>query len=157
MIESLVSLIGGGILRIIPETLSFFDKKNERSHELSMVDKQIALKQAEATNALNLEQEKHLASIDSGMIDALIKATEVQGRATGIKIVDALNALVRPVITYAYFSLYAAVRVCMMVVAMSRAPEPITALISSWTSEDSSMLFGILGFWFVNRSIEKRK
>ena len=30
----------GGVFRLIPEVLKSFDKKNERSHELSMFDKQ---------------------------------------------------------------------------------------------------------------------
>ena len=30
----------GGIFRLAPEVLKFFDKKNERQHELAMFDKQ---------------------------------------------------------------------------------------------------------------------
>ena len=33
----------GGIFRLAPEVLKYFDKKNERQHELSMFDKQCEL------------------------------------------------------------------------------------------------------------------
>lgn len=33
----------GGIFRLAPEVLKFFDKKNERQHELSMFDRQCEL------------------------------------------------------------------------------------------------------------------
>ena len=35
--ESLLGSLLGGVLRIAPEFLKFFDRKNERLHELSLL------------------------------------------------------------------------------------------------------------------------
>ena len=37
--------IFGGVFRLVPEVLKFFDKKNERSHELMMFSRQCELEQ----------------------------------------------------------------------------------------------------------------
>ena len=33
----------GGVFRLVPEVIKYFDKKNERQHELAMFDKQCDL------------------------------------------------------------------------------------------------------------------
>ena len=36
MMETLLGGVFGGLLRLAPEALKFFDQKNERKHELAM-------------------------------------------------------------------------------------------------------------------------
>lgn len=156
--EALLSALGGGLLRVIPEVLGFFDKKNERSHELSMMDKSLALEQQKASGALALASEQHEASVDAGLIQALVEAQKGQAQATGIKFVDALNALVRPVIAYAIFGLYALVRITTLLVAIKSNPAAWQAIVAScWTTEDMAMLNMVLGFFFVGRAFLGKK
>ena len=156
--EALVSVLGGGLLRAVPEVLSFFDKKNERAHELSMCDKQLALEQQKASGALALASEQHESSVDTGLIQALVEAQKGQAQTTGIRFVDALNALVRPTIAYAIFGLYALVRIATLIVAIKTNPSAWQSIIvSCWTNDDMSMLNTVLGFFFVSRAFLGKK
>ena len=38
MLETLMGGVFGGVLRLAPEVIKFFDAKNERGHELRMVE-----------------------------------------------------------------------------------------------------------------------
>lgn len=155
--EALLSAIGGGILRAVPEVLSFFDKKNERAHELAMMDKQTELKKLEAQSAMALAVEQHDSSVDAGLVNAFIEAQKSQAVQTGIKFVDALNALVRPAIAYAIFGLYALVRIVTLFVAIKTNPAAWASIIAScWTTEDMAMLNMVLGFFFVGRAFLKK-
>jgi hypothetical protein len=157
--EALISALGGGLLRAIPEVLSFFDKKNERSHELSMMDKQMALKKLESDAALALATEQHDSNVDSGLVNAFLEAqkgqTEVMG---GTGFIAKLNASVRPVIAYWIFGLYTMVKTCSMFVAIKANPQAWDKiLVSCWTSEDMAMLSLVLGFFFVSRAFLVKK
>ena len=48
----LLGSIFGGVFRLAPEVLKFFDKKNERSHELLMFSRQCELEQLLLTTQL---------------------------------------------------------------------------------------------------------
>lgn len=156
--ESLVSLLGGGILRLVPEAMGFFDKKNERKHELSMMDKQMAMKKLEAASAVQLAEVQHEAAVDTGMVQAMVEALQGQSKQTGIKWVDAVNSIVRPSITFALFGLYALVRVVAIVAAIKSDPTQWMAILKlSWTVDDMDLLSAVIGFWFANRSLMKGK
>lgn len=43
MLFTILSALGGGLLRLLPELLALFNKKTDNSHELAMLDKQLAL------------------------------------------------------------------------------------------------------------------
>ena len=58
MFETLLGGVFGGVLRLAPEVFKLFDKKNERAHELKMIEAEmefakirgeIAMRQVEAT------------------------------------------------------------------------------------------------------------
>jgi hypothetical protein len=46
--ETLLGGIFGGVLRLAPEALKFFDAKNERKHELSMLEAEMKFAQVKA-------------------------------------------------------------------------------------------------------------
>ena len=68
----------GGIFRLAPEVLKYFDKKNERQHELSMFDKQCELEKVRGQIKLEeIGAQKDMA-IDVGVMDALKAAINQQ-------------------------------------------------------------------------------
>ena len=154
MIEALLSSFLGGALRIAPEILKHFDRKNERAHELAMLDgeKEFA----------KLQGEIHLRQAETALtgkeIDAMSVALREQGetaRAAG-RFVAALSALVRPVITYWFVALYSAVKIATIMQAYSANADWQEVLISTWSAEDMSMLWMLLTFWFVGRVWERK-
>ena len=155
--ESLVSFIGGGLLRALPEVLGFFDKKNERGHELAIMDKQKELKAMDAANGLKLQEEQHEAQVDMGLISAFVESQKAAFAPSGVKWIDGFNKLIRPGVATAIFGLYIIVKISTLVVAISQAPASWGAILAaSWTSEDMSLLNTVVGFFFTNRYLEKR-
>jgi hypothetical protein len=150
-IEALLgSLIGGG-LRMVPEVLSFLDKKNERKHELALGDQQYRVAELQ----FNAEREiKDLDVEQSQFVSAMAALKEgitAQGQPTGIKWVDAVSSLVRPTITTWVFALYSTVKLAQLHVAQKVYETAPEAIISVWGPDDSAMLSAIVMFWFVGR------
>ena len=149
------SLIGGGF-RLAPEILKFFDRKNERAHEVAMLDKQV---EADKVRGAQRERELHLEAqitqLSEGL-SALREALVGQFQKTGIAFIDALNVSVRPVITYAFFLLYSAVKVATFVAVVQAGAGWGEAVKAVWTEADMTLWCGILNFYFLGRVFEKQ-
>lgn len=154
VLESLLSGLGGGLLRLLPEGLKFFDRKNERQHELKMMEAEMTF--AQLRGELSMRQTE--AAISVAELDGIAAAVKEQGetaRAAGW-FVAALSALVRPLVTYAFVAMYFAVKIATMLVAFEQQAVWKDVLIQTWSTNDMQIFAMILGFWFVSRSAEKR-
>lgn len=153
--ETLISLLGGGLLRMLPELLKLFTLKADQKHELAMMDKQFDLAKLNAENAFRVQEK----SLDSAEVLALLSAQSSaltgQMQKTGFAFVDALNFLVRPLTTYYFLGCYGIVKTAMIFVAM-RSLDPWGAILHCWGDQDAQILSGILAFWFVGRVFEKK-
>lgn len=154
--EPISGLLLGGIARLAPEVLNWFDKKDERAHELALIDKNLAADKQRAEFALAQSRVDGDNQQTLQQFTAMIEATKAQGQMTGVKFIDALNQTVRPVITYWLFALYALAKVAVFVALYHQSGSLLEAARISWDADDRNMLAGILGFWFVNRVYAKR-
>lgn len=153
ILESVFGGILGGVLRLAPEVLKFFTHKKDLDHEFRMM--QMEMEIAKARIEFSFRQVD--ADLQMKELDAIAIATKEQGqtaRAAG-RLVAALSALVRPLVTYWFVILYSAVKIASMGMAMDQGGDWKEVLVSSWTKDDMAILFMILGFWFVSRTIEK--
>ena len=155
MLITLLSLFGGGLMRALPEFVGLWNKKTDNAHELAMLDRQFQLEQTRAAA-------RHDDIVTQGGIDEMLALLDAQKSAlagqmqkVGIKWVDALNFLVRPLTTYYFLGMYGLVKLSMIVVAL-RAVDPGVAIIQCWSADDASILAGILAFWFVGRVWDKK-
>jgi hypothetical protein len=155
MLTSLLSLLGGGLMRCLPELIGFFNKKADNAHELAMLEKQIELEKLSAADKL-------AASAQQGAMEQAIAAMTAQGEAlkgqmqlTGIRFVDALNMLVRPITTYYFLAMFGIYKASLLMAAVQQT-SMWQAIISVYTADDAAMLSGILSFWFVGRVFEKK-
>lgn len=158
MIETLLGGLLGGVTRFAPELLKFFDRKGERAHELSMLDKNLEVDKARAQGQLATATLQVDATQFGSSVDALKEAIRVQGQLTGNKIVDGINALVRPGVTYILFGMWTCVKIVSLTHIIQTAPdfEHFVALIPLWwTDADQAMLSSVLGFWFLGRVFDK--
>jgi len=155
ILETLGGGLLGGLFRLAPEVIKIFDAKNERSHELKMLEAEMAFAKLDA------EREMHRA--DSAMtvaeLDAMGAALKEQGqtaRAAG-KFVAGLSASVRPVTTYWLLFLYSAVKFVSILMAVQAGGDWKEVLISNWAAEDMAMLSMTLSFWFLDRTVTKMR
>jgi hypothetical protein len=166
MLTTILTALGGGLLRLLPELLALFNKKTDNAHELAMLDKQLALENVRGANRTAEIGQQHAAAMGEaelrGSIDLSLKSLGLHGEAlrgqmqkTGIKIVDALNFAVRPLTTYYFLGCYGIYKTAMLVAAFQQH-DVWTAILQSYDADDRAILAGLIAFWFVGRPIEKK-
>lgn len=136
MITALASLFGF-LSSLLPELVAVYKDRADREHELKILSLQ-----------LEQQREGHTARLEE--IRALGEATTSRALYktwySGIPWVDALSGTVRPVIAYAFFLLYAAVKAAQM---QSGLPWLL------WTEEDQAIFAGIISFYYGQRAFGK--
>ena len=156
MFELASGLLGslfGGLFRLAPEVFKFFDRKDERKHELAMFTLQTDLEKVRGTFRMEEKYTEH----STVQLEAIQQAFKQQGEADkrAWKWVASLSALVRPSITYMIFGLYCAFKITMISYAMQTGAPWYEVIRANWTADDFAMLNMILTFWFVGRAIER--
>ena len=158
MILTLLSAIFGGALRLAPELLKFFGQNAQNAHELAMQDKQLAFLQVQGQ--MKLQEIAAQGNIDmvKSQLDAIssVNATQAAESAAGGWFIAAINALVRPIVTFYIFGLWGAYTLACLLNAYHQSGNAITALMSVWTQDDASMLSMIASFYFVGRVWDKQ-
>jgi hypothetical protein len=158
MIETLLGGLLGGIFRIIPEVLKFFDAKNERAHEVTMTDKQIEMEQVKGAQRSAEITAQEQATWNTGAIDTLKASIETQFRPSGVKWVDALSTLIRPAITIQWvILLYPAVIIAGFFIAIQHDTPALEALVKVFGTDEKALVAAILNFWFVGRVFDRVK
>lgn len=151
------SLIGGAF-RLAPEVLKWLDRKNERTHELAMFDRQCDLEKARGVQKLaEIGAQRDLA-VDSGVISAF--QTALQQQADMVKAaggwVAALSASVRPMMTYYLLVLYGAVKASSIVLAVDAGDSVAQVFTQHWNADDMALLCGVVNYWIMDRTLAKR-
>lgn len=156
MIETLLGILFGGIFRMAPEVLKWLDRKDERKHELSMFDKQLEADKLKGDQALAQINAQADASIGAAEIQAIIEATKAQGVQTGIKWVDAFNAIIRPLLALQWLIvLWPAVIIAGFALAVQTGADPLVALKAAFGVDEKAMAASVASFWLVDRSLRK--
>lgn len=151
--ESLLGGVFGGVLRLAPEVFKIFDKKNERAHELRMLEAEMEFAKVKGEIAMRQTE----AQMTMAEMDTMAEAFKEQSRtaqAAG-KFVAAISALVRPMVTYLFLALYAAVKVAAFLIAIEQGGNWKDVLTSMWGADDLAVFNMIISFWFVGRVYER--
>jgi hypothetical protein len=153
MIE-LLSLLGGGLFRLFPSVLEFFNKKRDLEHELRLLDRQMDLEKLRwqfKSEEIKLASE---AATEAEWAKAL-PAAQTQ-TITKIGWVDAMNASVRPILTYWWCLLlytgYKCINVYVAIVGGAGLLEIAGVLVTEF---DQAVIGSIVGFWFLDRALRK--
>lgn len=156
MIETLLGGVLGGLLRLAPEGLKWLDRKGERAHELAMFDKQIEADKLRASQQLEMSQLQADSVMGTAELAAMIAATNAQGVKSGVKWVDAMSSLMRPLITFWWvivlYTVALGARFWVLVQAGTPALDAVTLM---WGDNEVSIVLSIISFWFVDRSLRK--
>ena len=139
---TILSALGGFATSLLPDVVGQYFKakqaKLDYAHELAMVREQRAA--AAAQHGYRVEEANLQADVAESA--ALHKRVNV----VGVRWVDALNASVRPVVTYAFFALFASTVIATFFDA--HVPESV------WNENVQALFGGIMGYWFGNRSMK---
>lgn len=155
MLETLLGGALGGLLRVAPEVMKFFDRKNERAHELAMFDKQLEADKLRGDQAIREGELVQDTARISGGLAALMEGIKAQGQLTGVKWIDGITQSVRPFVTYWLLMLYVGAKGSTMWVLYHSGATVPQVLQNAYGEADMSMLAGVLNFWFLSRVFEK--
>ena len=124
-----------------------------------------------ADNKFKLEQMTHMAELRKMGFDQDIKMYEQQAsdqehqrlidhdiaiaKSTGI--IAGLQKSVRPVITYCFFGLFAAIEVSLLMDALDKGADLTQALNVLWDDDTKAIFAAIISFWFGSRAIDKSR
>lgn len=154
----LLGSIFGGIFRMAPEVLKYFDKANERQHELALFSRQCELEQMRGQMKLAEIGAQREAAIDVGVMDAFNSA--IQQQADMVKAAGgwaaSLSASVRPVVTYWVLFVWSFIHVWFAWNAWLAGALPIEVFKTMMTPDFSALLAGTINFWFLDRTLAKR-
>ena len=148
MLSLLGSLMGFGT-SFLPKVMDFFQDKQDKKHELAVMEVQI-------------RQQKELASqkLEAINVDADIREIESLHKSmqpTGVKWIDGLRGSVRPVITYAFFGLFIFVEVSAYLSLTAAGVSGLDAVNAVWDEETKALFAAVISFWFGGRAISRAK
>ena len=148
----------GGIFRLAPEVLKFFDKKNERQHEMAMFSRQCELEQLRGQQKLAEIGAARDAAIDVGVMDAFNAAINQQAemaKAAG-GWAASLSASVRPVVTYWVIALWSFVHIWFAWNAWMAGAAPREVFNTMMTADFMALVSGTINYWFLDRTLKQR-
>lgn len=142
---TLLASLAGFISSLIPEILKYFVDKNDKKHEVQLLEYQMKLQRLSHGNRL----EEIIAVGNADEVKSLYRTYK-----TGICWVDALNGSVRPVLAYAFFALYTYIKYLQYrVIAVAINMSDIINIL--WNVDDQAVFAGIISFYFGQRAVSK--
>jgi hypothetical protein len=153
--SALLGGILGGVARMVPEVLKFWDRKSERKHEILLGDQQYKLIQLQGNTRLAETQMVADANQIVAGVDAI--KTAYQTMKTGFKFADTVSSLIRPFITIVVFGGWVAVKVAAFMTLSHAGIDWNVAIQTLWGESDWVLLGGVTNFWFLSRVFEKNK
>ena len=147
MITLLGSLLGFGT-SFLPEVLNYFKRGQEQKHELQRIKMEIEL--------MAKRSEFKIQELDK---EAEIKEAEGLYKHDSVDaggFINALRGSVRPIITYAFFGLFVAIKVTALISLMSLPEMQLNMALSMiWDDQTAGLFSAIMAFWFGNRAVSK--
>lgn len=147
LLGSLIGFLGSAF----PELLKLWREGKDREHELAILDRQ-----------MEMQKLGHVQRLEEIQIAADIAESQAlysyANHATGIPWVEALQASVRPVITYAFFLIFAVVKVTALVSLLHLDGMQFADVMQkTWDEETQALFAAVMSFWFGSRQIAKMR
>jgi hypothetical protein len=141
----------GFLSSTFPKFIKLLRDSQDRKRKLAIRDRQ--MEQQRLGHTQRQEEIQIAADIAEGQA-----LKSYANHATGLPWVEALWASVRPVITYAFFLVFAMVKVSALATLMQTAGITLmTALQAAWDEENQALFAAVMSFWFGSRPISKMR
>ena len=108
----------------------------------------------------NQDRKHHNQRLEEISVEADIAESQAlykhDSQPSGVIWVDGLRASVRPVITYAFFTLFTAVKLSTLYVLMAEEGLAfVIAIPQVWDPETQALFAAVMSFWFGQRALNK--
>lgn len=133
---------------LLPDVFAMFRDKKDKAHELAILRMQMELMENKRSNRLA----EIRAEADATESQYIYKFAEKSGNSA----IDALSTSVRPVLSYAFFSLYASIKIAAFVLLNRYNSDPLLSIAQVWSEEDLTIFSAIISFWFGHRAFRHK-
>jgi hypothetical protein len=148
MLSLLGSVLGFGT-SFLPKVMDFFQDKQDKKHELAIMEVQIRQQKEVAVQQLEMVN----VEADIREVEAIQKSV----KNTDVKWIDGLRGSVRPVITYGFFALFIFVEISAYVSLTASGISSLQAVVIVWDDEVMALFAAVLSFWFGGRAINRSR
>ena len=163
IVESLVGTLIGGLLRLVPEGLKFWQSSKDSDHEFRMAQVNLQTMELQAKHRMDLRRVDGEIELAAADIQALVEGNKAQASMmlnTGVKWLDAginaMNAAMRPTLVYYYAAMYALVKIAVFYTYLGDGVDWAESMKLLWNTEDSAVWASILGYVFLDRTLRHK-
>ena len=150
MLSILGSLIGFAG-SAVPAITDSFAKKADNKHEIEKMKVMAELRAKGYDHDIKMYEQQGADKEHDRLIQHDISINQ------GTGIIAGLQKSVRPVITYAFFGLFATIEITLLMQALENGTEFSEAIQLLWDEDTKAIFAAIISFWFGSRAIEKGK
>jgi hypothetical protein len=146
---AIISAIVGIFGSVLPNIVDIFKSKQDTLNEIKLIEAKS--EQAKVLAGLKIDELNLEADINE---TKSIHADDVN--LDGGKFVNAFRAVIRPFITFVFFTMFMGIKAYAVYYATQvQGLDVINVLPIIWDEETSAIFGAVMGFWFGNRGIEK--
>ena len=149
MLSLVGSLLGFGT-SFLPTLLGFFEQGQKNRHQLKLLEAQA--KHSEVLSQLKLEELDAAADVEESR--SIYEHAAQLARSNKSSFISALQASVRPVVTYFFFILFATIKGLAVYVAVQEGDDVSQAILASWDEETKILFSTVISFWFGQRGMK---
>lgn len=149
MFLTVLSMVGGGLFRLLPHVLSLWTDWSDKKHEIRMMQ-------------LQIQHSKEMLKAKAQMFDSVVDVeahknlyNSISEKKLPYKWSEVFKGLVRPVVTYTLVATYIASKIIAWTLFIDTNLPLFIIAEALFNHFDESVLGAVLGFWFVGRAIEK--
>lgn len=147
LLGSLLGFAGSAV----PAITDHFASKEDRKHELDKMRMHAELRKEGYDFDLKIHEAMGADEEHQRLIDHDISINKGTGFISG------LQKSVRPVITYAFFGLFATIEITLLMDAIDKGTEFNEAIQLLWDDDTKAIFAAIISFWFGSRAIDKAR
>lgn len=146
LLGSLLGFLSAGI----PKVLEYFEKKQENKLQLDIIKAQAAAAKDGHQLDIAMYNIKRSAEEQKMLLDHDIEIGKSQGWAGN------LRTSVRPIITYAFFGVFAIVKLSLLYHFLTSGVDFNMAIEMIWDEETQAIFAAVISFWFGSRAIVRK-
>jgi len=150
MLSILGSLLGFAS-STVPAITDAFKDKADRKHEIEKMKVMAELRSQGYDHDLKMYETMGHDKEHDRLIQHDISINQGTGFISG------LQKSVRPVITYAFFGLFATIEITLLMEALEKGTEFSEAIQLLWDEDTKAIFAAIISFWFGSRAIDKMR
>ena len=134
-----------------PAIMDHFASKEDRKHELNKMRAMADMRKEGAELDMQFYERMGADKEHERLIQHDVSINQ------GVGIIAGLQKSVRPVITYAFFGLFATIEIVLLMEALEKGTEFAEAIQLLWDEDTKAIFAAIISFWFGSRAVEKAR